>query len=247
MKTGIKLVIPTLTLVGCMIVIGCAAPAQSNVISAPQDPKTKSPPATSKVDDKTKPKYANPAMLDPTKATEKAPDTFRAKLVTSKGDIVIEVNRKWSPNGADRFYNLVKIGYFKDVLVFRAIKGFMFQFGIHADPAVNAEWGNSNIKDDPPAGISNQKGFITFAKTGAPNSRSTQMFINFGDNGGLDNQGFTPFGKVVEGMAVLEKINTEYGENRIFNFQGDFQAKGNPYALSKYPNLDMIKSATIIK
>ena len=189
----------------------------------------------------------HPALKDSSLATETAPDKFKVKFSTTKGDYTVEVNRAWSPNGADRFYNLVKIGYFQDVAIFRAIKGFMYQFGIHGDPAISAVWGEANITDDPNAGISNAPGTICFAKTGAPNSRSTQMFVNLGNNAALDGQGFTPFGTVVEGMDVVRKINTEYGENpRNENIQGDFKRKGNAYIMKRYPNIDLIKSVTLI-
>ena len=180
----------------------------------------------------------------PEEATEKAPDKFRVKVETTKGDFVIEVNRAWSPNGADRFYNLVKIGYFQDIAVFRAIEGFMFQFGIHGDPKVNEVWSEAKIKDDQDAGQSNIFGTITFAKTGVPNSRSVQFFINLGFNNRLDAMGFTPFGKVVEGEDVLKKINTEYGENSP-EVQGRFQAEGNEFIIKKYPRLDMIKKISL--
>ena len=178
-------------------------------------------------------------------ATEKAPETFRVKFETTKGDFVLDVTRKWSPNGADRFYNLVKLGYFKDIAVFRAIKGFMFQFGIHGDPKVNTAWSDANIKDDPKAGQSNTEGMISYAMAG-PNTRSVQFFVNLGNNERLDGMGFTPFGKVVEGMDVIKQINTEYGENSQ-EVQGSFEAKGNAFILKKYPNLDMIKSVTIVE
>lgn len=191
---------------------------------------------------------AHPGLMDPTKAVEKAPEKFQAKVVTTKGDFVIEVTRKWSPNGADRFYNLVKIGYFEEVGIFRAIKGFMFQFGIHGNPDVNKKWGEATINDDPNVpGISNQKGYVTFAKTGRPNSRSTQFFVNLGNNKGLDRQGFTPFGAVVSGQDVLDKINTEYGENpRNENIQANFESQGNPYIKKRFPNIDFIKSVTLV-
>ena len=190
--------------------------------------------------------YDHPGMLDPSKATEQAPATYKVKLNTTKGDIVIEVNRDWSPNGADRFYNLVKIGYFKDVVFFRAVPNFMVQFGIHGDPAVNDKWQDANIKDDAgKEGVSNDVGYLTYARTGRPDSRSTQFFINIGDNGRLDSMGFTPIGKVVEGMDNFMKLNTEYGENKGAD-QGSFQSKGNAYILGEYPNLDMIKSAEIV-
>lgn len=186
---------------------------------------------------------ANPALLSPEKATEKAPDAFKVKLVTTKGDMVIEVNRAWSPNGADRFYNLVKIGYYDDTAFFRIVNGFMAQIGIHGDPAVNAKWRPSTIPDDPAAGQSNKPGYVTFAKTGMPNSRTTQFFVNFGDNAFLDGQGFTPFGKVVDGSPVLGALNLEYGESPD---QGAIQSQGNAYLKANFPRLDYIKTARIV-
>lgn len=233
-----------------MFASGCVSQTASRQSAAATQQQTTNPgsaiqsPAAQGSDSKNT--VTNPALLDPTKANVQAPDKFQVKVSTTKGDFVVDVNRKWSPNGADRFYNLVKIGYFDNVVIFRAIKGFMFQFGIHGDPAVNAKWSNANIKDDPKSEISNQKGYITFAKTGQPNSRSTQLFINLGNNAGLDGQGFTPFGQVVSGMDVVEKINTEYGENPR-SFQGDFKAGGNDYALQRFPNLDIIKSMSIVE
>ena len=192
------------------------------------------------------PGQSHPALTDSTLATKEAPAKFRVKIETTKGDFVVEVNRAWSPNGADRFYNLVDIGFFQDVAIFRAIKGFMFQFGIHGTPAVAAEWGEANIKDDPMVSISNLPYTLCFAKTGAPHSRSSQMFVNLGNNAGLDRQGFTPFGKVVEGKDVVDKINTEYGEN-VGNVQGEFKAGGNAYIQAKFPNIDMIRSVTLVE
>jgi peptidyl-prolyl cis-trans isomerase A (cyclophilin A) len=186
---------------------------------------------------------ANPALLSPEKANEKAPEVFKVKIATTKGDMIVEVHRAWSPNGADRFYNLVKIGYFDDTAFFRIVNGFMAQIGIHGDPAVNEKWHVSNIMDDAPAGQSNKPGYVTFAKTGAPNSRSTQIFFNFGDNAGLDGQGFTPFGRVIDGSPVLGALNLEYGEAPD---QGAIQSRGNAYLKSNFPNLDYIKTARIV-
>lgn len=186
---------------------------------------------------------ANPALLSPEKANEKAPDQFKVKLVTTKGDLVVEVNRAWSPNGADRFYNLVKLGFYDDTAFFRIVNGFMAQIGIHGDPSVMAKWRTANIQDDPPAGQSNKPGYVTFAKTGAPNSRSTQIFFNFGDNSFLDGQGFTPFGKVVDGAPVLGALNLEYGESPD---QGAIQSSGNAYLKASFPRLDYIKTARIV-
>ena len=135
---------------------------------------------------------SNPAAL-----TEKAPATYKARFDTSKGAFVLQVHRDWAPNGADRFYNLVKNGFYNDARFFRVISGFMVQFGISGDPKLSAVWRNANIADDP-VKQSNKPGFITFATAG-PNTRTTQVFINFGDNNGLDRQGFSPFGQVTRG------------------------------------------------
>lgn len=182
------------------------------------------------------------ALLAPEKANEKAPETFKVKLVTTKGDMVVQVTRAWSPNGADRFYNLVKIGFYDNTAFFRVINGFMAQVGITGDPTVNAKWRDARIQDDPPAGQSNKPGFVTFATCG-PNCRSTQIFFNFGDNAGLDPQGFTPFGRVVEGTAVLGALNHEYGDNPD---QMRLQAQGDAYLKSALPNIDYIKTARIV-
>ena len=189
----------------------------------------------------------NAALLKPAGLTEKAPDTFKVNFDTSAGAFVVEVNRAWAPNGADRFYNLVQSGYFKDIALFRVIPGFMCQFGIHGDPAVAAKWRDAKISDDP-VKTSNARGAITFATAG-PNTRTTQLFINFGNNGGLDGQGFSPFGKVVEGMDVVDKINSEYGEGAPRGngpHQGRVQGEGNAYLKKEFPNLDYIKSASVL-
>jgi peptidyl-prolyl cis-trans isomerase A (cyclophilin A) len=190
----------------------------------------------------------NPAILDPSLAKEEAPEQFKARFSTTKGDFVIEVTRDWAPHAADRFYNLVKIGYFDDIAFFRNIDSFMVQFGINGDPAVNAKWNKANIKDDP-VKKSNQPGYVTFAQKGDPNSRTTQIFINFGDNGGLDSQRFAPFGRVVEGMDVVESLYNGYGEGaprgRGPN-QIRIQDEGNAYLKSDFPKLDYVKSAKIV-
>ena len=202
---------------------------------------------TSVADDKTETKTAatnapTADLTDPSKLTAKAPDTFKAKFETTKGVFTVEVTRSLAPNGADRFYNLVKAGYFKDIAFFRVIPGFMAQFGMHSDPKLTAIWNHANIADDPVKG-SNTRGTITFAQTRMPNSRSAQFFINFGDNSQLDGQRFAPFGKVIEGMDVVDKINPEYRENPN---QGAIEAEGNAYLKKNFPNLDYIKSATIL-
>jgi peptidyl-prolyl cis-trans isomerase A (cyclophilin A) len=184
---------------------------------------------------------------DPAKLTEKAPDSFKVKFDTTKGAFTVEVTRSLAPNGADRFYNLVRSDYFKDIAFFRVISGFMCQFGIHGDPKVSAAWREAQIPDDHVKG-SNTRGAITFATAG-PNTRTTQLFINFGDNSQLDGMGFSPFGKVIEGMDFVDKINSEYGEGFPRGRgpdQGRVQREGNAYLKKDFPNLDYIKSATIV-
>jgi peptidyl-prolyl cis-trans isomerase A (cyclophilin A) len=186
----------------------------------------------------------NPALLK-----AKAPDLFKVRLVTTKGDFVIQVHRDWAPNGADRFYNLVRNGFFTDVSFFRAIPGFMVQFGISPNPALSKAWEHADIKDDP-VKQSNKRGYLTFAATSAPNSRSTQLFINLVDNSRLDPSGFAPIGEVVEGMDVVDKLYTGYGEGAPGGAGPDQQQiveKGKPYLDKNFPQLDSIKSATIIE
>lgn len=190
---------------------------------------------------------AKPDFSDPSKLTQKAPETFKARFDTSKGAFTIEVTRSLAPNGADRFYNLVRSGFFKDVEFFRVIPGFMCQFGIHGDPKVSAAWRAANIPDDAVKG-SNTRGAVTFATAG-PNTRTTQLFINFGDNARLDGMGFAPIGKVAQGMDVVDKIYGEYGEGAPQGRgpdQGRIQREGNAYLKKDFPNLDYIKSATIV-
>ncbi|MDX2318561.1 MAG: peptidylprolyl isomerase [Hyphomicrobiaceae bacterium] len=183
---------------------------------------------------------------DPSSLKEKAPATYKAKFDTSKGTFVIEVHRAWAPNGADRFYNLVKSGYYNDVRFFRVIKGFMVQFGISGNPDLNAVWREARIPDDDVT-ESNQRGYVSFA-TGGPNTRTTQVFINFGNNSGLDGQGFSPFGQVVSGMNVVDALYGGYGEGAPRGNgpdQGRLQGRGNAYLNADFPKLDYIKKATI--
>jgi len=183
-----------------------------------------------------------PSLMNPGSLRAKAPDTYRVQFTTTKGNIVIEIHRDWAPLGADRFYNLVRAGFFTDAGFFRVVPNFMVQFGLSANPAVNKAWENSNFRDDP-VKESNKRGYITFAKTGAPNSRSTQLFINFKDNAFLDSQGFAPFGTVVEGMDVVDKINSAYGERPD---QGRITAEGKAYLDKNFPQLDRITAAKVL-
>ena len=176
-----------------------------------------------------------------------APPTYRARFETSKGDFVIEVHRDWAPIGADRFYNLVRNGYYDGVRFFRVIDGFMAQFGMNGDPLVTAQWRVATLQDDPVV-QSNTRGTVTFAMTGQPNSRTTQIFINYGDNSNLDGMGFAPFGEVVEGMEVAASLYSGYGEGAPRGQgpdQGQIQARGNEYLESDFPNLDYVVHATI--
>jgi peptidyl-prolyl cis-trans isomerase A (cyclophilin A) len=191
---------------------------------------------------------AGAALLDPSRATERAPARFRVRFQTTKGPFVVEVTREWAPRGADRFYNLVRAGYYDEVAFFRVIEGFMVQFGIHGDPGVNAAWREARIPDDPVT-QSNRRGMVTYAMAG-PDTRTTQLFINFGDNKGLDSQGFAPFGAVVEGLAVVDSLYAGYGEGAPRGLgpdQGRTQAEGNAYLRSSFPKLDFVKSARVVK
>jgi peptidyl-prolyl cis-trans isomerase A (cyclophilin A) len=190
----------------------------------------------------------DPALRDPFEANETAPAQYRVKLVTTKGDVVIEVQRDWAPNGADRFYNLVKRGYYTDIAFFRAIAGFMVQFGIHGNPEVNKIWSMAPIKDDPVT-QSNEKGMVTFAAKPGKNTRTTHLFINYGNNKSLDGMGFSPIGKVVEGMDVAESLHTGYGEGAPQGkgpAQPEIERGGNTYLREKFPNLDYIERAEIL-
>jgi len=190
----------------------------------------------------------SPNLANPTALKEQAPATYKVKFDTSKGPFVIQVTRAWAPNGADRFYNLVKNGFYDNVRFFRVISGFMVQFGINGDPQLSSRWREANIPDDKVT-QSNTRGMITFATAG-PNTRTTQVFINFADNSQLDNMGFAPFGKVVSGMNVVDAINAEYGEGAPRGRgpeQGKLQTQGNTYLAHDFPRMDFVKKATIEK
>jgi len=183
----------------------------------------------------------NPASLN-----EKAPKVYKAKFDTTKGTFVIEVHRDWAPNGADRFYNLVKNGFFNDARFFRVIDGFMVQFGISGNPDLSAVWRNARIPDDQ-VKESNTRGMVSFATAG-PGTRTTQVFINFGNNASLDGQGFSPFGKVVSGMDVVNSFFKGYGEGAPRGRgpdQARVQKEGNAFLITKFPKLDYIKTATV--
>jgi peptidyl-prolyl cis-trans isomerase A (cyclophilin A) len=236
-------------------------PAQGTTSKAPaQGSKPAPPPGSKPAAQGTKPAPAQrgrgttartaPALTAAAKARlkkpellkEVAPATFSAQFDTSVGPFVVQVHRAWAPKGADRFYNLVKNGFFNDARFFRVLPNFMVQFGINGDPSIQTAWREANITDDPVT-QSNKRGYITFATAG-PGTRTTQVFINFKDNAGLDAQGFAPFGQVVSGMEVVDKINAEYRENPE---QGRIQMQGNAYLTRAFPRLDYVKRATIAK
>ena len=189
------------------------------------------------------PDFHNPA--DPGFAAQ-APDSFRARFATTKGTFVIAVHRAWAPLGADRFYNLVRSGYYDGVRFFRVLPGFMAQFGIHGDTAVTAVWRERRIQDDP-VRRTNIRGLVTFATAG-PGTRTTQIFINYGNNDRLDAMGFAPFGEVVEGMEVVDQLYGGYGEGAPRGRgpeQLRLNVEGEKYLARQFPRLDRINKATI--
>lgn len=225
-------------------------PAPSTPEPAPAEPLERAPAKEPALPKAAKPTPAAPsaALLNPSLARDKAPGQFRVKFETTKGNFVVQVARVSAPLGADRFYNLVKMGYYNDVAFFRVIDGFMAQFGIHGDPKVSDKWESARIDDDPTR-ESNVRGAVSFATAG-PNTRTTQLFINFGDNSQLDSRGFAPFGKVVEGMTVVDLLYKGYGEGAPRGGgprQDLIQSQGNSYLRSQFPKLDFIKRASLVK
>lgn len=180
--------------------------------------------------------------------TPVVPDVFRVKFTTTQGDIVIEANKAWAPHGVDRFHELANMRYFDQSYFFRVVPGFIAQFGVHKDYDIHGRWRNYFIRDDPPK-EKNLRGTLAFAQDG-PNTRATEIFINLADNAGLDEQGFAPFAKVVQGMDVVDKLYSGYGEmmpagkyidpNRVENGT-------NAYLEPRFPKLDMIKRAVFLK
>ncbi len=238
------LILPCFLLLGCSLLLSSCSTHEeieivATVTSAPEDVFE---------DEEVHEEDAAPNLLDPSTCSATAPATYKVKLETTKGDVIIDVHREWAPLGADRFYNLVKVGFFDDVAFFRAIGGFMAQFGINGDPKVNTAWQPARIKDDPVV-QSNTRGRLTFAM-GGPNTRTTQMFINFGNNASLDGMGFPPLGEVTSGMDIIDSLYTGYGDGppqgRGPN-QQQLQMSGNEYLKADFPKLDYIKRASIIE
>lgn len=170
------------------------------------------------------------------------PDVYKVRFETTKGDFIVEGRKAWAPLGAERFYQLCREGYFNNTAFFRVVPGFVVQFGLAADPAVTAQWSTQEMKDDP-VKESNKAGTVTFASRG-PNTRTTQVFINFADNARLDGMGFQVFGKVIQGMDVVNKITAEYGERPR---QDLITSQGDEYISKFFPNIDKIKNVSLIK
>jgi peptidyl-prolyl cis-trans isomerase A (cyclophilin A) len=227
--------------VSLVAIVAIAVQLCAQAQGAPQAAKPKTAASTASTAKRTTPASGpSRALLHPELLKAKAPDVFKARFTTTKGDFVVEVHRAWSPLGADRFYNLVKSGFFTNAHFFRVVRGFVVQFGLNASPAVNKVWEGAKIQDDPVT-QTNAKGTITFATAG-PRTRTTQLFINLGDNGRLDGMGFSPFGQVTEGLDVVEKLYFGYGETPN---QGRIQAEGKAYLDKNFPLLDSIKAAKL--
>jgi peptidyl-prolyl cis-trans isomerase A (cyclophilin A) len=210
------------------LALGAAAIAGFGCGSQPAEKRPEMPPA----DGPKSPRY-----------TQRAPDRFRAEFTTSAGAFVVEVQRDLSPNGADRFYNLVANGFYDEQRFFRVVKGFVVQFGISGDPKVSNLWRTANIPDDP-VQTSNQRGTVAFGKLNFPNSRTTQVFVNLKDNSYLDSMGFSPFGFVVQGLEVVDRLYDGYGEEPN---QQKIGIQGNKYLEESFPKLDYIRQARLVQ
>lgn len=182
------------------------------------------------------------ALLKPANVLATAPAVFKARIENTRDTFVIEVHRDWAPNGADRFYSLVKSGFYDRCTFFRVLPYFMVQFGISGDPLVQAAWRDATFPDDP-VKVSNKRGSVSFAMVGK-NTRTTQVFINYRDNLMLDAQGFAPFGTVIQGMNNVGELESKYGDRPD---QKRIIAEGNAYLTRQFPGLSMITRATIEK
>jgi peptidyl-prolyl cis-trans isomerase A (cyclophilin A) len=242
--------------------LGCKAKEQTAEAPPPEQPKAEAPaapkaeaPAPASTPAQPESAASAPAgvtkqgfdraLLRPAGLKEQGPETFQVKFATTRGDFVVTVHRDWAPIGADRFYNLVKHHFFDNASFFRVVPGFVVQFGLSAYPPISAAWERANIKDEPVT-QSNKRGYLTYAKTGLPNSRSTQIFINLVDNGRLDGMGFSPFGVVDgKGMNVVDMLYDQYGDAGGPD-QDQISKLGKPYVDKGWPKLDSIKTATLM-
>jgi peptidyl-prolyl cis-trans isomerase A (cyclophilin A) len=226
------------------------APPEKPKAEAPPQPKAETPAPTQPEATASSPAPAprqgyDRALLRAALLKEKAPDTFQVRFTTTRGDFIVTVNRAWAPIGADRFYNLVKHHFYDNASFFRVVPGFVVQFGISAYPPVAAVWEKANIQDEPVT-QSNKRGYLTYAKTSLPNTRSTQIFINLSDNAGLDRQGFSPFGYVdAQGMKIVDMLYDQYGDSAGPD-QDQISKQGKPYLDKGWPKLDSVKTATLM-
>ncbi len=240
MRRNVMLAIPLV-----LGLLGPSARAQEPTKTTPEEPKKTTAETPAKPAAET-PKKAS--LLEPGSPSmnQVAPPVFKVKFQTSKGDFVMTVHRDWAPKGADRFYNLVKGGFYNDLRFFRVIQGFMVQFGISGDPKVSEAWRAAKIQDDP-VKQKNTRGFVSYAMAG-PNTRTTQLFVNFADNSRLDAMGFSPFAEVTSGMDVVDQIYSGYGEGAPRGDgpdQGRVQAEGNAYLDKDFPKLDKLIKASL--
>ncbi|HLY41236.1 MAG TPA: peptidylprolyl isomerase [Terracidiphilus sp.] len=213
----------------CAVLVPCALA---------QAPTSKPHPKTAASRPSTAP---HASLLNPASLTAKAPAEFKVSFTTTAGNFLVDVHRDWAPLGADRFYNLVRHGFFTNASFFRVVPSFVVQFGLNADPAINKAWDHATIQDDP-VKQSNTRGRLVFATAG-PNTRTTQLFINFGDNARLDGMGFAPFGEVIEGIDVVDKINPQYGEQPQ---QDLITSQGDAYIAKNFPNITRIRLARVL-
>lgn len=231
MKDAMKNASLALALLISAVCAGALAQTKSSPKAAPKAGTTKA-----------KTKAGGPNLLVPSTLNAKAPAVYLVKLNTTKGPIVIRVTKAWAPVGADRFYNLVRAGFYNNNYIFRSTRQFA-QFGIPAKPELSRVWMEHTMLDDRVI-QSNKRAMVTFASTGDKNSRSVQVFINKVDNTYLDNLGFPAFGEVIEGLDVLDMLYTGYGE-QVTNLQGEIINQGNPYLEKNFPRLDKITTAVI--
>ena len=176
-----------------------------------------------------------------------APDSFKVAFETTKGNFTVIAHRDWAPRGVDRFYHLVQLGFYDDARFFRVLSGFMAQFGMNGDPRVTAAWEPLTLEDDP-VKQKNVRGMVSFAM-GGPNTRTTQLFINYADNTNLDGMGFSPIAQVVDGMAVVDSLYANYGEGAPDGAGPDqtrIAGEGNAYLTASFPRLDFIRRARIV-
>jgi peptidyl-prolyl cis-trans isomerase A (cyclophilin A) len=188
-------------------------------------------------------------LKDPVLVTRRSPEVWKARFETTQGVFVVQVVRPWAPLGADRFYSLVRGGFYDGCRFFRVLPGFVVQWGINPDPAVSKVWGDKTKIQDDPVRASNVRGTISFATDG-PNTRTVQVYINLGANSRLDARGFSAFGRVVEGMEAVEKLYSGYGEGAPKGKgpnQDLIEKEGEAYLARAYPQLDKVIRARVMR